>query len=40
MDEPTKPDLRIGYLEHRSMRADAARLTELAVLAERECPGV
>ena len=29
MDEPTKPDLRIGYLEHRSMRADAARLTEL-----------
>ena len=29
MDGPTKPDLRIGYLEHRSMRADAARLTEL-----------
>jgi hypothetical protein len=26
MDGPTKPDLRIGYLEHRSMRADAARL--------------
>ena len=22
MDGPTKPDLRIGYLEHRSMRAD------------------
>jgi hemerythrin-like domain-containing protein len=29
MDDPTKPDLRISYLEHRSMRADAARLTEL-----------
>ena len=25
----TKPDLRISYLEHRSMLADAARLTEL-----------
>ncbi|HEX3212152.1 MAG TPA: hemerythrin domain-containing protein [Actinomycetota bacterium] len=29
MDGPTKPDLRISYLEHRSMRADAARLTQL-----------
>jgi hemerythrin-like domain-containing protein len=29
MDDPTKPDLRISYLEHRSMRADAARLTRL-----------
>jgi hypothetical protein len=34
MDEPTKPDLRIGYLEHRSMRADAARLTELIEAAQ------
>jgi hemerythrin-like domain-containing protein len=34
MDEPTKPDLRIGYLEHRSMRADAARLTELVGAAQ------
>ena len=29
MDGPAKPDLRISYLEHRSMRADAARLTQL-----------
>jgi hemerythrin-like domain-containing protein len=29
MDGPTKPNLRISYLEHRSMRADAARLTQL-----------
>jgi hemerythrin-like domain-containing protein len=29
MDDPTKPDLRISYLEHRSMRADAALFTEL-----------
>ena len=29
MDEPTTPDLRISHLEHRSMRADAARLTHL-----------
>jgi hypothetical protein len=29
MDDRMKPDLRISYLEHRSMRADAARLTEL-----------
>jgi hypothetical protein len=29
MDDPTRADLRISYLEHRSMRADAARLTEL-----------
>jgi hypothetical protein len=29
MDTPPKPDLRISYLEHRSMRDDAARLTEL-----------
>jgi hypothetical protein len=34
MDGPTKPDLRIGYLEHRSMRADAARLTELVGAAQ------
>ncbi len=34
MDEPTKSDLRIGYLEHRSMRADAARLTELVGAAQ------
>ncbi|HEV2825912.1 MAG TPA: hemerythrin domain-containing protein, partial [Actinomycetota bacterium] len=34
MDDPTKPDLRIGYLEHRSMRADAARLTELVAAAQ------
>jgi Hemerythrin HHE cation binding domain len=34
MDEPTKPDLRIGYLEHRSMRADAARLVELVGAAQ------
>ena len=30
MDDRAKPDLRNSYLEHRSMRADAARLTELA----------
>jgi hypothetical protein len=29
MHGPTKPDLRISYLEHRSMRADAVRLSEL-----------
>jgi hemerythrin-like domain-containing protein len=29
MHDATKPDLRISYLEHRSMRADAARLIEL-----------
>jgi hypothetical protein len=34
MDDPTKPDLRISYLEHRSMRADAARLTELVSAAQ------
>ena len=34
MDDPTKPDLRISYLEHRSMRADAARLTELVGTAQ------
>jgi hemerythrin superfamily protein len=34
MDDSTKPDLRIGYLEHRSMRADAARLTELVGAAQ------
>jgi hemerythrin superfamily protein len=34
MDGPTKPDLRIGYLEHRSMRADAARLVELVGAAQ------
>jgi hemerythrin-like domain-containing protein len=34
MDGPTKPDLRIGYLEHRSMRADAARLVELVSAAQ------
>src|SRR4029453_7109379 len=34
MDAPTKPDLRISYLEHRSMRADAARLTELVGAAQ------
>jgi hypothetical protein len=34
MDDPTKPDLRISYLEHRSMRADAARLTELVEAAQ------
>jgi hypothetical protein len=28
--DPAIPDLRIGYLEHRSMRADAARLIDLA----------
>jgi hemerythrin-like domain-containing protein len=33
MNDPTKPDLRISYLEHRSMRADAARLTELVSTA-------
>jgi hypothetical protein len=34
MDDPTKPDLRISCLEHRSMRADAARLTELVEAAQ------
>jgi hemerythrin-like domain-containing protein len=34
MDEATKLDLRIGSLEHRSMRADAARLTELVDAAQ------
>ena len=34
MDDSATPDLRIGYLEHRSMRADAARLTELAGAAQ------
>jgi hypothetical protein len=34
MDGLTKPDLRIGYLEHRSMRADAARLVELVGAAQ------
>jgi hemerythrin-like domain-containing protein len=34
MDEATKPDLRISYLEHRSMRADADRLTELVDAAQ------
>jgi Hemerythrin HHE cation binding domain len=29
MHDAAKPDLRISYLEHRSMRADADRLTEL-----------
>ena len=39
MDGPTKPDLRIGYLEHRSMRADAARLTELVGAARPDQAG-
>ena len=39
MDGPTRPDLRIGYLEHRSMRADAARLTELVGAARPEQAG-
>ena len=39
MDEPTKPDLRISYLEHRSMRADAARLTELVGAARPDQAG-
>ena len=30
MDDQSKPDLRISNLEHRSMRADAARLRALA----------
>jgi hemerythrin-like domain-containing protein len=34
MHNATKPDLRISYLEHRSMRADAARLTELVDAAQ------
>ena len=34
MDDSATPDLRIGYLEHRSMRADAARLTELVGAAQ------
>ncbi len=34
MGDPTKPHLRISYLEHRSMRADAARLTELLGTAQ------
>jgi Hemerythrin HHE cation binding domain len=34
MDGPTQPDLRLGYLEHRSMRADAARLVELVGAAQ------
>ena len=29
MTAQSRPDLRISYLEHRSMRADAARLVEL-----------
>jgi hypothetical protein len=39
MDGPAKPDLRIGYLEHRSMRADAARLTELVGAARPDQAG-
>jgi Hemerythrin HHE cation binding domain len=39
MDGPTKPDLRIGYLEHRSMRADATRLTELVGAARPDQAG-
>jgi hypothetical protein len=39
MDGPTKPDLRIGYLEHRSMRADAARLIELVGAARPDQAG-
>ena len=34
MDEATTPDLRIGYLEHHSMRVDAARLVELVGAAQ------
>jgi hemerythrin-like domain-containing protein len=34
MDDPATPDLRISYLEHRSMRADAARLTGLVGAAQ------
>jgi Hemerythrin HHE cation binding domain len=34
MDDQSKPDLRISYLEHRSMRADAARLTKLLGAAQ------
>ena len=34
MDDRAKPDLRTSYLEHRSMRADAVRLTELAGSAQ------
>jgi Hemerythrin HHE cation binding domain len=34
MDGPAKPDLRISYLEHRSMRADAARFVELVGAAQ------
>jgi hemerythrin-like domain-containing protein len=29
MAEPSRPDLRLSYLEHRAIRVDAARLTEL-----------
>jgi hypothetical protein len=39
MDGPTTPDLRIGYLEHRSMRADAARLVELVGAARPDQAG-
>jgi hypothetical protein len=39
MDGLTKPDLRIGYLEHRSMRADAARLIELVGAARPDQAG-
>jgi hypothetical protein len=39
VDGPAKPDLRIGYLEHRSMRADAARLTELVGAARPDQAG-
>jgi Hemerythrin HHE cation binding domain len=34
MDGQSKPHLRISHLEHRSMRADAARLTELLGAAQ------
>jgi hemerythrin-like domain-containing protein len=34
MDDRSKPDLHIGYLEHRAMRLDAARLTELVGAAQ------
>lgn len=34
MTEQSKPDLRISHLEHRAMRADAARLTNLVGTAQ------
>jgi hemerythrin-like domain-containing protein len=34
MNDRSKPDLHISYLEHRSMRLDAARLTELVGAAQ------